>query len=238
MRVLQGKWDGAMCRQCCPQNCCSFLFCLKPITMSKQRLKRRLNYLTKRFNDHAPYWQFVIWARQISILIANFNVLHGFQYSKWVLSIIVLCICFLSLILHMHVKPYKYEFQNEVDKWLLIANIIIVFTATIYSELLKPSIEHDISNIWSWIITFIILITMFGSLIVGMIYLQLWKKLYNTLHLMWKNETVGNSDSAINNDNDGEYSLLDNEAEEEENDEMEEEEVERRESFIELSQVQ
>jgi hypothetical protein len=45
MRVLQGKWDGAMCRQCCPQNCCSFLFCLKPITMSKQRLKRRLNYL-------------------------------------------------------------------------------------------------------------------------------------------------------------------------------------------------
>ena len=56
---------------------------------------------------------------------------------------------------------------------------------------------------------------------------------------MWKNETVGNSDSAINNDNDGEYSLLDNEAEEVENDEIEEEEeVERRESFIELSQVQ
>ena len=206
--------------------------------MSKQRLKRRLNYLTKRFNDHAPYWQFIIWARQISILIANFNVLHGFQYTKWVLSIIVLCICFLSLILHMHVKPYKYEFQNEVDKWLLIANIIIVFTATIYSELLKPSIEHDISKTSSWIITFIILITMFGSLIGGMIYLQLWKKLYITLQLMWKNETVGNSDSAINNDNDGEYSLLDNEAEEEENDEMEEEEVERRESFIELSQVQ
>ena len=133
MRVLQGKWDGAMCRQCCPQNCCSFLFCLKPIKMSKQRLKRRLNYLTKRFNDHAPYWQFVIWARQISILIANFNVLYGFQYTKWILSIIVICICFVSLILHMHVKPYKYEFQNEVDKWLLIANIIIVFTATIYS---------------------------------------------------------------------------------------------------------
>ena len=138
----------------------------------------------------------------------------------------------------MHVKPYKYEFQNEVDKWLLIANITIVFTATIYSEWLKPSIEHDISKTSSWIITFIILITMFGSLIGGMIYLQLWKKLYITLQLMWKNETVGNSDSAINNDNDGEYSLLDNEGEEEENDEMEEEEVERRESIIELSQVQ
>ena len=129
------------------------------------------------------------------------------------------------------------DFQNEADKWLLIANIIIVFTATIYSELLKPSIEHDISKTSSWIITLIILITMFGSLIGGMIYLQLWKKLYITVQLMWKNETVGNSiNSAINDD--GEYSLLDNEAEEEENDEIEEEEVERRESFIELSQVQ
>ena len=135
----------------------------------------------------------------------------------------------------MNVKPYKYEFQNEVDKWLLIANIVILATAVTYSEWLKPSIEDDTSNIWSWIITFIILITMFGSLIGGMIYLQLWKKLYITVQLMWKNETIGNSiNSAINDD--GEYSLLDNEAEEE-NDEIEEE-VERRESFIELSQVQ
>ena len=137
----------------------------------------------------------------------------------------------------MNVKPYKYEFQNEVDKWLLIANIVILATAVVYSEWLKPSIEDDTSNIWSWVITFIILTTMFGSLIGGMIYLQLWKKLCVTLQHMWKNESIDNTNSTINSNaednNDGEYSLLDNMLRE--NDELE---VEGRESFIELSQVQ
>ena len=201
--------------------------------MSRQRLKRRLNYLTKRFNDNAPYWQFIIWGRQISILIVNF---YSFQYSKWILGIVVICICFLSLILHMNVKPYKYEFQNLVDKWLLIANIVILATAVVYSEWLKPSIEDDTSNISSWVITFIILTTMFGSLIGGMIYLQLWKKLCVTLQHMWKNESIDNTNSTINSNaednNDGEYFLLDNSLGE--NDELE---VEGRESFVELSEV-
>ncbi len=186
MRAMQGKWNGGMCRCCCPKRCCSFLFCLKPITMSQERLKRRLHYLTKRFTNHAPYWQFIIWGRQISILIVNFSIKNN--NSKWILAGIVIIICSLALVLHVRVKPFIHEFQNEVDKWLLICNIIIVFIAVIYSELLKPNVENDTSNVWSWIVTVIILITMFGSLLGAMIYLRLWKKFYNLLQQMWKHD--------------------------------------------------
>ena len=33
------------------------------------RLKLRMGYLTRRFADHAPYWQFVIWSRQLLLAI-------------------------------------------------------------------------------------------------------------------------------------------------------------------------
>ena len=195
MRVMQGKWNGEL------SYCC-----LKPITMSQERLKRRLHYLTKRFSNHAPYWQFIIWGRQISILIVNFNI-----KNKWTMAGIVIIICSLALQLHVRVKPFIHDFQNEVDKWLLICNIIIVFIGVIYSELLKPNIENDTSNVWSWIVTLIILIAMFGSVLGAIIYLRLWKKFYILLRQMWKHDGVVTSNR--NNDEmdkrkEDEYTLL------------------------------
>ena len=185
MRVMQGKWDGAMCRRCCPEKCCSCCCCLKPVTLSKERLQTRLNYLTKRFGVHAPYWQFIIWFRQISLLLLDFNV-----KDTWLLALLAIVVCLLSLGLHVRIKPYKYDFQNEVDKWLLIANVVIVLAGVIYSEVLKPNIQND--KVWSWIVTAVVLLSMFGSLLGAVVYLRLWKTFLESFKEMRKDTGVAN----------------------------------------------
>ena len=37
--------------------------------LSADRLKLRMGYMTRRFADHAPYWQFVVWSRQLLLAI-------------------------------------------------------------------------------------------------------------------------------------------------------------------------
>ena len=203
MCVVSGKWDGDMKGWCCNQ------CCLGPIKLSKDRLERRLHYLTKRFNKRAPYWQFIIWGRQISILIFEYSV-----SNVWIMSILVIIVCALSLVLHIQVKPYKYKFQNKVEKWLLRVNIFIIIVGVIYSEVLKKLIEVDEENIWSWILTVIILIGMFGSLLIAIIYLQLWKKFFLSMKTMWRNEEIeefDDGDDLAMSVNEGGYALLEEE---------------------------
>ena len=200
MLVVSGKWDGNMKCWCCNQS-----WGFGSIKLSKERLARRMHYLTKRFSKRAPYWQFIIWGRQISILIFEYSV-----SNVWIMSILVIIVCALSLILHNQVKPYKYKFQNKVEKWLLRVNIFIVITAVIYSEVLKKLIEVDEENIWSWILTVIILIGMFGSLLIAILYLRLWEKFFLSMKTMWKNEEIEGDDLAMSV-NEGGYALLEEE---------------------------
>ena len=163
MRVMQGAWDGAW-------------RCLKPIKLSKERLQRRLNYLTKRFDDHAPYWQFVIWGRQIPLLVLLYYV-----KNIWVVSIFTAMVCVISLVLHIRVKPFKHDFQNLMDTCLMVTNIVLIVAAVLYSEVLRPQITHEsASTAPEVILTVVILVTMFGSLIT-FIYLRLWIVFWNAL---------------------------------------------------------
>ena len=174
-----------MCRRCCPEKCCSCCCCLKPVTLSKERLQTRLNYLTNRFGVHAPYWQFIIWFRQISLLLLDFNV-----KDTWLLALLAIVVCLLSLGLHVRIKPYNYGFQNEVDKWLLIANVVIVLAGVAYSEVLKPNIQHD--SVGSWIVTAVVLLSMFGSLIGAVVYLRLWKTFLESFREMLEDKGEAN----------------------------------------------
>eukprot|EP00944_MAST-04C_sp_MAST-4C-sp1_P003123 g3123.t1 len=198
MRAMCGEWDG-VCEK----------LALKKVDMSPERLKRRLLFLTKvglrfintvlshilsktnfsytifqRFAPHAPYFQFVIWAKQISILFFA-TVLRRHNLA---LGIVGFAICAISLYYHIKIQPFKYDFQNRVEKYLIITTIVMVFAATIYSEFLRPGIVQDTSYIWSWIFTFIFLILMFGSLIISSIYFRLWCKVYKSLRDMWEKD--------------------------------------------------
>eukprot|EP00942_MAST-04A_sp_MAST-4A-sp1_P010979 g10979.t1 len=73
-----------------------------------------------------------------------------------------------------------------------------------------PAVE----NIWSWILTVIILIGMFGSLLIAIIYLQLWKKFFLSMKTMWRNEEIeefDDGDDLAMSVNEGGYALLEEE---------------------------
>ena len=202
MRAMQGKWSGKMYQRCRSKMCHHVLFCLKPVNMPKERLQRRLNYLTKRYADHAPYWQFVVWARQILLIIVDYNV-----NNVWRLALSAIFVCLLSLGLHVKVKPFQYEFQNEVEKWLLCSNVIIVFAAVFYSEVIYSYIHDQSSSAFSLVIAVIIMITMFGSFVMAVLHLRLSHFFLRAFRSMWTGETVVDDDYSSVQEG-GEISLL------------------------------
>eukprot|EP00942_MAST-04A_sp_MAST-4A-sp1_P002038 g2038.t1 len=152
----------------------------------KNRLERRLNYFVKRFADNAPFWQFVIWMRQVFILIVRTYI-----NNIYVKGVSIVIICTLSIIFHVKVKPFKYKFQNMVETWLLGANIVIISAAIMYSTVLKPKIEEE-KTITAWIVSIMILISMFGSFIFAIVHLRLWVSLKIAFMEMKENVSINN----------------------------------------------
>ena len=103
-----------------------------------------------------------------------------------IIGICAFIICSIAFYLHIKIKPFKYQFQNRMEKWLLLTNIVLIFTATLYSEVLRLYIKNNSNNAWSWIFSFIMISLIFGSLIGSSIYFHLWRKLYKSLKTMWK----------------------------------------------------
>ena len=71
--VFAKLWDG------------SIPYCLKKLQIPQDRLKSRLNFFARRFDQHAAYWQFVVWSRNNYILILTLcidnNILLGILAS-------------------------------------------------------------------------------------------------------------------------------------------------------------
>ena len=107
-----------------------------------------------------------------------------------IIGICAFIICFIAFYLHIKIQPFKYQFQNRMEKWLLLTNMVLIFTATLYSEVLRLYIKNNSNNAWSWIFSFIMLSLIFGSLIGSSIYFHLWRKLYKSLKTMWKDTHI------------------------------------------------
>ena len=123
-----------------------------------------------------------------------------------IIGICAFIICFIAFYLHIKIKPFKYQFQNRMEKWLLLTNMVLIFTATLYSEVLRLYIKNNSNNAWSWIFSFIMLSLIFGSLIGSSIYFHLWRKMYASLRTMW---TDNKRPAGILNRVDGEtYNLV------------------------------
>ena len=88
--------------------------------------------------------------------------------------------------LHVKIQPFIYEFQNRMEKWLILTNMTLIFAATLYSEFLRSHIKSNSDNVWSWVFSFFLLFLIFGSLLASSIYFHLWRKLYASLKIMWK----------------------------------------------------
>lgn len=118
----------------------------EPTAREKQlkRLEVRVEYLTQRYAKHAPYWQFVVWARQLALMtVASVaRAVHDNHDEAtvqiglvWAQAVIALLILSASFWLHRHILPYEFAFQNEVESWLFGANLAMLLLAMIYTGL-------------------------------------------------------------------------------------------------------
>ena len=197
MRMLQGKWGDSICHKYCPTILKRYCCFLKPAQLSKDRLRVRLNYLSNRYREHAPYWQFVVWGRQISLLVLNYMI-----SDTWLFASLAVLITLIVLAFHIVVKPFQYDYQNEVEQWLSAANILILLFAAIYTYLMNSSNGKE--AFWTMILTICLMTTMIGSMFGAMYHLRLFKHAWALFKAFCNKKGI----------EDSEYSLLENSSDE------------------------
>ena len=117
------------------------------------RIIYRLSYVTDRFAEHAPHWQFVVWTRQLLLTIVTFvpdmftdggfepdpdQEKSAAEYNKgsvWSHAIAAILIILASWQLHRQVKPYEYSFQNFIESFLFVTDVMVIFLCCVYTFL-------------------------------------------------------------------------------------------------------
>ena len=140
--------------------------CLVPT--SEERLERRLRFVTKRFAKHAPRWQFVVSARQLSLtLIASVGsaLRERLGSSSKVNVMRVQCassvLVFLcSFVATWMFKPYAHQYQNQIEKLCLVCSALTIILGSVYTTLEDPVIALEAG----------MLILIVGSTLLGIFY--------------------------------------------------------------------
>ena len=117
MRTLQGRLG------CCGR---------RHTLLSDERLRVRLQYLVAKYADHAPHWQFVLWARQLAIIgISTF--FQAYDDTPMVLAEAFMTIGVLvtALWLHCRTQPYAWAYQNKMETVLASCSIVAVGVACV-----------------------------------------------------------------------------------------------------------
>ena len=106
--------------------------------LPKERLHFRLSYIVDRFATHAPHWQFLIWLRQFLLWFAATlgDYFSSSVYSwrspfiaQFVSPILALLVLSASWYAHTRTSPFAYRFQNGIESFLYLANILLLFLA-------------------------------------------------------------------------------------------------------------
>ena len=118
MRTLQGR------RGC---------FGGRHTALSDARLRIRLQYLISKYAKHAPYWQFVLWARQLALIGIN-EAFESFEDDVMVLSqaAATIAVLIVTLALHWRTRPYAHGYQNVAEAVLSSCSILAVIGGGIY----------------------------------------------------------------------------------------------------------
>ena len=126
-----------------------------------ERLAVRMYYFTRRFRDEVPFWQFVIWARQLLLLLDAFVPRWYLPFAVWEEELltnatfkavtlahaaIAIAIFGLAWALHARVQPYAYVMQNRLESWLFLCNILTVVLGAAYTfadtSRNRPTLEY------------------------------------------------------------------------------------------------
>ena len=116
------------------------------VTLPITRLDDRLQYLTGRYKPEAPYWQFVLWARQLAII----GITIGFEtYDETAMVLVeagaTFAVLAATLWLHCRVRPYHHDYQNigEVVLTSLSMEQRSMFLSFIWGRNRLPATEDE-----------------------------------------------------------------------------------------------
>ena len=113
-----------------------------------ERLAVRMYYFTRRFRDEVPFWQFVIWGRQLLLLLDAFVPRWYLPFAVWEEELttnatfkavtlthagVAMAIFAAAWALHARVQPYAYVLQNRLESYLLFCNILTVALGAAYT---------------------------------------------------------------------------------------------------------
>ena len=116
-----------------------------------ERREQRIYFLTRRFGDHVPYWQFVVSARQLALLLDSSCVAVLFAYNPelreshagaaiaYVHALIALIILGVSWRYHHVIRPYHYASQNYVESLLFLSAVLAVTLGMLYTAIVPVS---------------------------------------------------------------------------------------------------
>lgn len=134
--------------------------------VSRHRMRRRLRYLCERYQPRALYWQVVVWARQFCLFVdalvpdlaisedglalASSTVFSPERdralSALWWHSGTAMTILFVFLLWHLRVMPYCYSFQNSVETFLLLTDIVAIGLGMLYTYFKLPSAMASTGN--------------------------------------------------------------------------------------------
>jgi hypothetical protein len=111
-------------------------------------VERRTRFLTGRYADHAPYWQFVKWSWMICLILDSMlanailsaiadpaSASHIAATLTHALAAIAILAC--AWRAHWRVHPYEFAMQNYVEHLLFFSDMLLVLFGTLYTLLLR-----------------------------------------------------------------------------------------------------
>lgn len=108
--------------------------CGRPYTeLSRARLQLRLRYLIAKYAPHVPFWQFILWARQLALITIS-SVVDAYDDEMWVLAEgwATLGVLAVALAVHVRTQPYAHAYQNAAETILASCSIAAVLGACLY----------------------------------------------------------------------------------------------------------
>jgi len=144
--------------------------------LTHEQLQYRTRYTTKRYASHAPYWQFVIWSRQLALTVVSLlpDLLMTPQEQDdmvlsegappaliWLHAGLAVGIFGLSYVLQRRMQPFVFDFQNWVEQFLLVCSAITVLLAALYT----------LFDARAFVIEILLFVTLIGSIAGAALYL-------------------------------------------------------------------
>lgn len=142
--LAHNRWAMRSWRSFCPGWC--GLIGVTEQTIAPRRLEKQVAFLTRRFANHAPTWQLVIWTRQFALFMISLiaeqmlprleqSNQNTFRMLRLIFAALAIVVTLAAWRHHHNRQPYYYRFQNSIEAWLYSSTVTLIALACVYSAL-------------------------------------------------------------------------------------------------------